>query len=92
MEVMLLWLDDLDDLVCALAQIVERSRLPSLKVAFVAALSLAAAQLTASPEFWEPVLGSVSVGGLVLWAIGSWLVARHALPLIASGARPRVNA
>lgn len=92
MEVILLWLDDLDDLVCALAQVAERSRWPSLKIAFGATLALAAARFAALPEVWGSVLSSVSVGGLALWAIGSRVVARHAATIVAVGSEIRPSA
>jgi len=92
MEVILQWLDDLDDLVCAFAQVAERSRWPSLQIAFGAALSLAAARFAALPDLWEPLLSSVSVGGLTLWAVGSWVVARHATTLVAAGTEIRPSA
>ena len=92
MEVILLWLDDLDDLACALAQVAERSRWPSLKIAFGAALFLAFARVAALPEAWGPLLSSVSLGGLGLWAVGSWVVARNTLTIVAPGAEPRASA
>ncbi len=92
MEVILQWLDDLDDLACAFAQVAERSRWPSLKIAFGAALSLAAARFAALPDVWGPLLSSVSVGGLMLWAIGSWVVARHAATIVSAGTEIRPSA
>ena len=86
MEVILLWLDDLDDLVCAFAQIAERLRRPSLNVAFGAALVLAASEGATPPEIWWPLATSVALGGLVLWGLGSTLVLRQALTMAASGA------
>ena len=83
MEVILLWFDDLDDLVCAFAQIAERLRWPSLKIAFSAALFLVVVQVAALPEAWGPLLSSVSLAGLVFWALGSWVVARNTLTTIA---------
>ena len=92
MEVILQWLDDLDDLVCAFAHVAERSRWPSLKLAFGAALSLAVARLAALPDGWGPLLSSVSVGGLMLWAIGSGVVARQAATIVAAGTQIRPSA
>jgi len=92
MEVILQWLDELDDLVCAFAQVAERSRWPSLKIAFGAALSLAAARFAALPDLWGSLLSSVSVGGLTLWALGSWVVARHATAIVAAGTEIRPSA
>ena len=92
MEVILQWLDDLDDLVSALLQIAERARWPSLKIAFVAALSLVVARIVALPDVWGPLLSSVSLGGLILWAAGTWLVARQAATVIASGGQTRTRA
>lgn len=79
MEVILQWLDDLDDLVCASAQVVERLRWPSLKVAFAAALYLVVAHVAAWPETWGPLAMSVSLCGLMLWGLGSSLAVRQAL-------------
>lgn len=85
MEVILLWLDDLDDLVCALAQIVERLRWPSLKVAFGAALGLVVVHVGALPVAWASLSTSIAVLGLAIWGLGSSLSARRASILAASG-------
>ena len=86
MEVMLQWLDDLDDLVCALAQVAERLRWPSLKIAFGATLYLVIAHIAALPETWGPLAIWVASSGLILWGLGSSLAVRQALTWAASGA------
>ena len=92
MEVILLWLDDLDDLVCALAQVVERLRGPSLKVAFGAALGLVVVHVGALPVAWASVSMSIAVLGLAIWCFGSSLSARRAPIFAASGPSQRANA
>ena len=92
MEVILLWLDDLDDLVCAFAQIVERLRWPSLKVAFGAALGLVVVHVGTLPVAWASLSMSIAVLGLAIWGLGSSLGARRASILAVSGPSERANA
>jgi hypothetical protein len=53
-------------------------------MAFGAAIFLAVAHLAALPQAWRPLATSIALGGLVLWALGSTLVMRQALTMIAS--------
>jgi hypothetical protein len=92
MEVILQCLDDLDDLVCAFAQIVERLRWPSLIVAFGAALGLVVVHVGALPGAWGSLSTSIAVLGLATWGLGSSLSVRRASLFAASAPSHRANA
>ena len=71
MEVVLLWLDELDDVVCALIQSAERLRWPSLGIGLAAACAVA---VTSTGELlldWLGVLTSVALVSVALWAVGA---------------------
>jgi hypothetical protein len=70
MEIIMQWLDDLDDLALASVQAVERLRWSCLEVAFGATCGLAVARFANVLGDWVPALAWVAVGSLALWAAG----------------------
>jgi hypothetical protein len=76
MEVVLLWLDDLDDLVFSVALAFERLRSAFLKVGLLAAYGVAGAELSAVVAQWAPALAVVAAASVGAWLIGA---ASHAL-------------
>ncbi len=58
MEIVLLWLDDIDDLVISLMMTWERLRHRSLQIGFAAALALPAMTLSSA---WTPLIPAVVV-------------------------------
>jgi hypothetical protein len=68
MEVVLLWLDDLDDALFTVALAWERLRRAVLKVGLVAALGVAAADFSSLAAQWAPMLAYVAAA-----SVGSWL-------------------
>lgn len=73
MEIVLQWLDDLEDLVFAVALAWERLRHALLQLGLLAALMLAATSLRplgfANPE----VLAGIALASVVVWLFGSLL-------------------
>lgn len=76
MEVVLLWLDELDDLVYLAARQASRLRLLGLAVG-AAAAGLLAVRALAGVGGLE-LLGCAAAGGVSLWLLGG-LVGRHGL-------------
>jgi len=83
MEIIMQWLDDLDDLAFALIQAAERLRWPCLELGFAAACTLWLAQFADAVGVWVPMLACVALGSLVLWAAGLTL---HGFPRVAGTA------
>jgi hypothetical protein len=76
MEVVLQWLDELDDLVFAAFSIWSRLRRFCLAVAVIAATSIHALPLLGLPIQAALVLAQVSLASLGIWAISGTLLAR----------------
>jgi hypothetical protein len=74
MEIVLLWLDDLDDLVFSGALAWERLRRVCLQFGLTASLGLAACQLFANAAAWTPPLAGVAVSSVSVWAAGALYV------------------
>lgn len=70
MEVVLLWLDDLDDALFSLALEWERVRRLVLKVGLAASFGLAAAELTAFAAAWAPAFSGVAAASVGAWFLG----------------------
>jgi len=83
MEVMLLWLDDLDDLVFGAALAFERLRAGLLQVGLAAAYGVAGVELSAVATQWAPALAVVAAGSVSAWLLGA---AAHAFYHRDSGA------
>jgi hypothetical protein len=74
MEVVLLWLDDLDDLVFTLALDAERLRCLCLKIGLLSAFGLAACELAAGVELAAGATRwSVPLARLTIACVGVWL-------------------
>jgi len=67
MEVVLLWLDDLDDLVFATAFVRERLRRWLLRLGLLTALVMAGCELLEAALAWTPLLASVALACVVGW-------------------------
>ena len=71
MEVVLLWLDDLDDALFCLALAWERLRRLVLQVGLASALLVAANELAAIATAWTPAFSYVAVSSVVAWLVGT---------------------
>jgi hypothetical protein len=71
MEVVLLWLDDLDDALFCVALAWERLRRLVLQVGLASALLVAAAELAATATAWTPAFSYVAVSSVVAWLVGT---------------------
>ena len=71
MEVVLLWLDDLDDALFSVALAWERLRRLVLQVGLSSAIGFAATQLAAIATAWAPALWYVAAASVVAWVIGT---------------------
>jgi hypothetical protein len=72
-EVVLLWLDDLDDLVFTLASRWEQLRQAVLRIGFVAALAVAACELSLFATALTPALSVVAGASVGAWFLGTVL-------------------
>jgi len=77
MEVVLLWLDDLDDALFSVALAWERLRRSVLQVGLASAISLAAAELSAIATAWSPALSGVAAVSVIAWLVGTLARALH---------------
>ena len=77
MEVVLLWLDDLDDLLFSAALVWERLRTAVLRVGLVASGGVAAAELSAFATQWAPALAVVAAVSVSAWLLGAACHAFH---------------
>jgi CHASE2 domain-containing sensor protein len=73
MEVVLLWLDDLDDVFFSLALVWERVRRAVLALGLSAACALAASDLTVVATQWAPVFSYVAAASVGAWCAGAAL-------------------
>ncbi len=73
MEVVLLWLDDLDDLVFTLALRWEQLRRSVLTVGLVAALAVATCELSLIATELIPALSGVAAASVAAWFLGAAL-------------------
>jgi CHASE2 domain-containing sensor protein len=77
MEVVLLWLDDLDDALFSVALAWERLRRVVLQVGLASALIMAASELSAIATQWAPAFSYVAAASVVAWLIGTLARAFH---------------
>jgi len=82
MEVVLLWLDDLDDLLFTAALVWESLRRALLKIGLGAACALGVCELSAMAVHWVPVFNGVAVA-----SVAAWLSAAYCAPTIAEFGR-----
>jgi len=73
MEVVLLWLDDLDDALFSLALVWERLRRTVLGVGLSSAFALAASDLAAIATQWAPIFSYVAAASVGVWFAGAGL-------------------
>lgn len=74
MEVLLLWLDELDDLVFGLALLAEPLRRAVLQIGFVAALAI---QFSPPPVAYDEVLAGIAVASVLVWLVAAVAHARR---------------
>jgi hypothetical protein len=72
-EVVLLWLDDLDDLVFAAALKWEGLRRAVLAVGLSAAIALAYCEISMLATDWTPMLALTAAASVALWSVGASL-------------------
>jgi hypothetical protein len=79
MEVVLLWLDDLDDVTFVLVSAWTRLRRACLQVGLLAACVLTACELSTTAGAWSLALAAISLASVALWTSGALLfaLARH---------------
>ena len=73
MEVVLLWLDDLDDALFSVALAWERLRRVVLKIGLASAVALAASELSAIATHWAPAFTYVAASSVAAWIAGAVL-------------------
>jgi hypothetical protein len=83
MEIVLLWLDDLDDLVFYGAGLWTPLRRFCLQVGLAASVSLLASELSAATAHWAPTLAAIAAWAVIVWFAG----AAFALSRLLKGAR-----
>jgi CHASE2 domain-containing sensor protein len=71
MEIVLLWLDDLDDLLFSVALRWERARRAFLEVGLLAAVALAASERMHVAADWAPLFANVAAASVAAWALGA---------------------
>ena len=77
MEVMLLWLDDLDDLLFSVALVWERLRTALLQIGLAASSGVAGSELSAIAAHWAPALAVVAAASVSVWLLGAAFHAFH---------------
>jgi hypothetical protein len=75
MDVVLLWLDDLDDAVFVLISHWERLRRLCLQIGLFAAFTLAGCELSLTAAEWSLALASVAGSSVLIWSVGALLMA-----------------
>jgi hypothetical protein len=73
MEVVLLWLDDLDDVLFTMALKWERLRRLVLQIGLGASLALVGCEFSANASHWGPVLSGVAAASVGAWLLGAAL-------------------
>ena len=77
MEVVLLWLDDLDDLLFSAALVWEGLRIAVLRVGLTASFGVVGAELSAFATQWAPAFAVVAAASVSAWVLGAALHAFH---------------
>jgi hypothetical protein len=73
MEVVLLWLDDLDDVFFSAALLWERLRRVVLQIGLAAAFALAASELAMIATEWAAVFSGIAAASVGAWFLGAAL-------------------
>ena len=71
MEVVLLWLDDLDDALFSVALVWDRLRRTVLQIGLASAVAFAATELLAIASQWTLALPYVAAASVVAWLVGT---------------------
>jgi hypothetical protein len=71
MEIVLLWLDDLDDLLFTTALVWERLRRALLQLGLTAAFGLAASDAMIIASEWAPVCCAIAAATVSCWLLGA---------------------
>jgi CHASE2 domain-containing sensor protein len=77
MEIVLLWLDDLDDLLFTAALVWESLRRALLKIGLGAACALGVCELSTMAVHWVPVFNAIAVASVAAWLSGGLLRAYY---------------
>jgi hypothetical protein len=75
MEVVLLWLDDLDDLAFSAALKWEQARQLCLQVGLLASLTLVGCEVCMTASVWAPKLALVAAGSVAVWLLAAAVAA-----------------
>ena len=73
MEVVLLWLDDLDDVLFSVALAWERLRRVVLQIGLAASFALAASELSTVATQWAPAFSGIAAASVSAWFLGAVL-------------------
>jgi hypothetical protein len=77
MEVVLLWLDDLDDVLFSVALAWERLRRAVLQIGLASSFALAASELSAIATQWAATFSYVAAASVAAWFLGAALRALY---------------
>ncbi len=77
MEVVLLWLDDLDDVLFSVALAWERLRRAVLQIGLASSFALAASELSAITTQWAAAFSYVAAASVAAWVLGAALRALY---------------
>lgn len=75
MEVVLLWLDDLDDLVFSAALKWEQARRLCLQIGLLASFTLAGCEVFMTASVWAPKLAIVAGASVAVWLLAAAIAA-----------------
>ena len=89
MEIILQWLDDLDDIVFAVVYAVERLREPCLQIGFAAACGLAVVSFSDVLVNWGPALFWTALASVLFWVAA--LLARELSRIVVDPRRVRAS-
>jgi hypothetical protein len=73
MEIVLLWLDELDDLLFTTVSVFQSLRLRVLQIGLLAALAVALCELSVTSPAWAPPLAAVAASSVGVWLVGTLL-------------------
>lgn len=87
MEVLLLWIDELDDAVFVLASLSHRLRYRCLQIGLTSALMLVAVELVVVAPRWASAFASLAGASVALWCLVALAFVAQRLDLRAALAR-----
>jgi CHASE2 domain-containing sensor protein len=71
MEVVLLWLDDVDDALFSAALLWERLRRACLQAGLLAACTLTVCELYLAAATWTPILAAIAMASVGVWLVSA---------------------